>query len=123
MGDKLDELCEFCQDYYQYVAPSFAKNKAAGLDNTNYAAQSVKAANWLRQRANFIFDKLKAEYVLAGDVDGDGKLNIDDVALLISYLLSANGEMVNMDNADVDGDKIININDVTTLIRMLLAGE
>ena len=123
MGDKLDELCEFCQDYYQYVAPSFAKNKAAGLDNTNYAAQSVKAANWLRERANFIFDKLKAEYVLAGDVDGDGKLNIDDVALLISYLLSANGEMVNMDNADVDGDKIININDVTTLIRMLLAGE
>lgn len=123
MGDKLDELCEFCNDYYQYVAPSFANNKAAGLDNTDYAAQSVQAANWLRQRANYIFDKLKAEYVLAGDVDGDGKLNIDDVALLISYLLSANGDMINMDNADVDGDKNINISDVTTLIRMLLTGE
>ena len=123
MGEKLDELCEFCQDYYQYAAPSFANNKAAGLDDTNYADQSVQAAKWLRQRANFIFEELKAEFAKAGDVNGDGKLNISDVTSLINYLLSANGEMVDMDNADVDGNSEINISDVTTLINMLLSGD
>lgn len=123
MGEKLDELCEFCQDYYQYAAPSFDNNKAAGLDDTNYADQSVQAAKWLRQRANFIFEELKAEFAQAGDVNGDGKLNISDVTSLINYLLSANGEMVDMDNADVDGNSEINISDVTTLINMLLSGD
>ena len=123
MGEKLDELCEFCQDYYQYAAPSFDNNKAAGLDDTNYADQSVQAAKWLRQRANFIFEELKAEFAQAGDVNGDGKLNISDVTSLINYRLSANGEMVDMDNADVDGNSEINISDVTTLINMLLSGD
>ena len=119
----IDELCEFCHDYYQYVKPSFDNNKAAGLDDTDYADQSVRAANWLRQRANFIYGQLMAEYVLAGDVNGDGKLNINDVTLLINYLLSSNSDMVNMDNADVDGNSEINISDVTTLIRILLSDE
>ena len=121
MGDKLDELCEFCQDYYQYAAPSFANNKAANLDNTNYAAQSVQAADWIRQRANFIFENLKAEFVLAGDVNGDGKANISDVTLLINYLLSGDADSINMDNSDMDGDGDIDINDVTSLINNLLS--
>lgn len=121
MGDKLDELCEFCQDYYRYAAPSFANNKAAGLDNTNYAAQAVQAAQWLRQRANYIYEKVKAECVFAGDVDGDGKISIADVTLLINYLLSGDVDSINMDNSDMDGDGDIDINDVTSLINNLLS--
>ena len=121
MGDKLDELCEFCQDYYRYAAPSFANNKAAGLDNTNYAAQAVQAAQWLRQRANHIYEKVKAECVYPGDVDGDGKISIADVTLLINYLLSGDADSINMNNSDMDGDGDIDINDVTSLINNLLS--
>lgn len=123
MVDKLDELCEFCVDYYQYAAPSFEKNKQAGLDDTDYAAQAVQAAYWLRERANIIYQRIKAEFAFPGDVDGDGILNINDVTTLINYLLTHNSDLIDMYNADVDGDGIINIGDVTTLINKLLTRE
>ena len=55
-----------------------------------------------------------------GDVDGDGKLSIEDVTSLISLLLSG-GDMP--DEADVDGDGRVNIDDVTALINHLLSGN
>lgn len=57
--------------------------------------------------------------VTPGDVDGDGKANIDDVTRLIRMLLS--GESATP-GADVNSDGKINIDDVTTLINMLLRG-
>ena len=122
-GDALDELCEFCQDYYNYVKPSFAKNKAANLDGTNYENQAVDAVNWLRERADFIWGKLKLEVLKPGDVNDDGVITIADVAILIDYLLSEGLETINMDNADVDGNGEITINDVTTLIDQMLSIE
>lgn len=56
---------------------------------------------------------------LPGDVDGDGKVNIDDVTTLIQILLT-NREY--QPSADVDGNGKISIDDVTTLIQILLTG-
>lgn len=120
-GEPLDELCEYCQDYYQYAKPSFAKNKAANLDNTNYENQAIQAVNWLRQRADFIFEQLKLEIMLPGDVNDDGVIMINDVTMLIDYLLSIGNDDINLDNADVDGNGVINIADVTALIDQLLS--
>ena len=55
--------------------------------------------------------------IIHGDVDGDGKLGINDVTDLIDLLLNG-GEMPSV--ADVDGDGIVNISDVTALIDLLL---
>ena len=57
---------------------------------------------------------------MRGDVDVDGKVNIDDVTALINMLLSGN---ITTNNADVDRDGRVNIDDVTTLIGYLLAGH
>ncbi len=57
---------------------------------------------------------------LQGDIDGDGKVNIDDVTALISYLLSGNEAPA---AADCDMDGKVNIDDVTTLINYLLSGN
>lgn len=122
-GEPLDELCEFCQDYYQYVKPSLAKNKAANLDGTNYENQAVQAVNWLRQRADFIFEKLQLEVALPGDVNDDGNVTIEDVTALIDYLLLNDISASNMNNADVNSDGTIDIADVTSLIDQLLFNE
>ena len=58
-----------------------------------------------------------------GDVDGNSKVNIDDVTSLINYLLSGNTNGINTTNADVDGNGRINIDDVTALIQKLLSGN
>lgn len=116
----LDELCEYCSDYYNYAQPSFQNNKNANLDATNYAQQVSLAQSWLRQRAEYIFNKLKSEYEKLGDVNGDCMVNIADVTILIDYLLAIDAS-INIENADVDGSGDINIGDVTALIDLLLA--
>ncbi len=58
--------------------------------------------------------------VIPGDVDGNGKVNIDDVTSLINVLLKGTPAS---DGADVDGNGSVNIDDVTTLINKLLSGN
>jgi hypothetical protein len=50
-------------------------------------------------------------------VNGDGKVTIDDVSLLIDSVLSG---ITPAGNGDVDGNGNINIDDISALIDMLL---
>jgi len=59
------------------------------------------------------------EFVL-GDVDNNGYANIEDVTLLIDYLLGNMPEVFNEAAADVDADGFVTISDVTALIDYLL---
>lgn len=123
MEDGLDELCEFCIDYVTYADPSLKKSRNAYPDKTAYVSQASIAVQWLRHRANFIYNRLKAANQLDGDVNDDGKITISDVTSLIDYLLTGSAEPFNEDNADVNGDGMISIGDVTALIDMLLHPE
>ena len=60
---------------------------------------------------------------MRGDLDGDGRVNIDDVTMLIDYLVSGDATGINMAAADVTQDGNVNIDDVTELIDYLLKGE
>ncbi len=123
LADGLDELCEYCQDYYDYAAPSITSNDNAGFDITDYGKQVEKAQNWFTQRANLIYEQLKNEIVLPGDVNGNGVVSITDITVLIDYMLSGSHIFIIKDNADVDGNGEITINDVTTLIDQMLSIE
>ena len=58
--------------------------------------------------------------LMYGDVNNDGKVSIDDVTVLINYLLSGNAAGINVAAADVNGDGRTSIDDVTALINTLL---
>ncbi len=119
VNNDLDELCEYFEDYYLYAKPSLENSTTAYQDPTNYAVQSVQAVNWIRERANYILNKLRQEAILPGDVDDNGILSIKDVTMLIDYIMEIT-ELPNDLNADVNEDGIISIDDVTKLIDMLL---
>lgn len=122
MGDKLNELCEFCAEYYAYAAASLTLSRTVYPDPTGYRTQSIRAANWLRTRAEFIYNNRIQDYedsLQIGDVDGDGRVSIDDVVMLIDHLLG--DSPIDEQNADVDGNGKISIDDVVGLIDLLLS--
>lgn len=120
MGDKLDELCDFCKEYYAYAEPSIKKSKTVYPDAINYNTQSTWASKWLRQRAGLIYERLKAEHLIIGDVNYDGAVTINDVVELIDYMLAGTTNEFTEMFADVNGDGVVSISDLTALIDMLL---
>ena len=59
-------------------------------------------------------------YTEVGDADCDGYITINDVSLLIDYLLSDDDSSIKLLNADVDADGEVSISDVGALIDILL---
>ena len=60
---------------------------------------------------------------MRGDLDGDGRVNIDDITMLIDYLVSGDATGIDLAAADVSQDGIVNIDDITELVDYLLRGE
>ena len=57
-----------------------------------------------------------------GDVDKNGSVDIDDITVLISYVLTGNGTGLDLEAANCNLTGGIDIEDVTTLINYVLTG-
>jgi hypothetical protein len=99
------------------------------LDNTQPARFRIYERAGNKNVANYV-DNLTFYYTgeaggpadfKKGDVNGDGEVNISDVAALIDILLGGNVDADTRKRADVNDNGEINISDVTTLIDILLA--
>lgn len=121
MTNGLDELCEFCQDYYNYAKPSITNNLNAGLDGFVYSNQIPQAISWFRQRADFIMGVIEEELFVAGDVNGDLIVSLDDLTALINFLLTENYSSISKTGADVNNDSEVNMDDLTALVNILLS--
>ncbi len=68
MENGLQELLEYCQDYYDFAHNSFDANKERTMlydyhsyyDKTDYALQAQQAASWLETRAKQIYNDIVA---------------------------------------------------------------
>ena len=89
--------------------------KALYLDGTE--------SDWSNIEEVTLFDNTPA--FVRGDVNGDNKVNMDDLTALISYLV--NGTPVNMVNSAVcnslDDTTVVNMDDLTALINYLVYGQ
>ena len=56
---KLDELIEYCDDYFEYARPSLEHNNSQWGDGNNYQTHTNNAKSWLRKRANYIYNNLQ----------------------------------------------------------------
>ena len=54
---------------------------------------------------------------MKGDVDGDGKVVINDVVTLIDTLLSDDVDAVEYQQFDVNGDGVVSIEDITRILK------
>ncbi|MBO7068223.1 MAG: CotH kinase family protein [Bacteroidaceae bacterium] len=58
LDEDLEELKEYCQDYYDFACNSFNLNRDKWGDRTDYAQQAMDAASWLDTRANKIYQDI-----------------------------------------------------------------
>ena len=59
--DRIEELMEYIEDYTAFASASIEHNNSADIsekNSTDYAAQVAKSQQWLKSRANFIFNRL-----------------------------------------------------------------
>ena len=68
-----------------------------------------------------IVESSSLDEIMLGDVDGDGMVGINDVTLLIDYLLDSTTVLI-LEAADVDGNGAVGIGDVTAIIDIILKG-
>ena len=114
--DEQGRLGFFAQEEGSYMVANTAWLNTAGLelpeDVTAVLLGEVKVDN--------------VEEVVQGDIDGDGFVNIDDVTMMIDYLLGREpndeekSDDVNFKRFDVNNDDAVNIDDLTMLIDIVL---
>jgi glycosidase len=63
---------------------------------------------------------LEVSTVTMGDANGDGKVNITDLACVYTYILGGNPQPFNLDAADFDHSGRVNVSDAATLTDILL---
>ena len=85
------------------------------------AAEVGKEYEMHFQGLETIYNAVPADAVVAGDVDGNGTVNVSDVTTLVNMILG----VVPKDDvrADVDGNGTVNVSDVTALINIILGIE
>ena len=66
----LQELQDFCDEYYNYARPSLEHNLTMWPDSTDYAASIADAKLWLQRRAEHIYSHL-TPYPLDEEEPGD----------------------------------------------------
>lgn len=124
---KLDELIDFCDDYYNYAKKSYTHDNTLWSkgDAEAYATLNQKSKAWLRKRAEYILDYLtntlgygEKDYLtphldpIIGDVNGDNRVTTADVVCVFNHILGLPNEEFNFDQADIDGNNIITISDL-----------
>jgi hypothetical protein len=60
---------------------------------------------------------------LTGDFNDDGYVDVQDVVILIAYVLGNEPANINESNLDLNGDSIIDVGDVVRLIAMVLGNN
>lgn len=59
--------------------------------------------------------------IIAGDINGDGNVSVDDVVNIVNYIIGTN-DGIDQNLADVDGNGEITINDIVVFINLYILG-
>lgn len=92
--------------------------------NQTFDGMFAYMTDWMQGRAAWLSEQFYPDYIppqyTVGDVNNDGKINIDDVTLVQKY--SAEMEEltgIQLLAADTTKDGLINIDDVTTIQKYI----
>lgn len=133
---KLEELIDFCDDYYHFAAKSFSHDNTqwGRGDAKTYANVTTNAKKWLRTRAEYILDYMtntleygSKNYLTStlspalGDVNGDGRVTTADIVCVLNHILGLPNEEFKYTQADIDTNDMITIADLLAIRNLIPA--
>lgn len=85
----------------------------------SYQGVVDEMTTWIENRLANMDSRFKLQSTVAGDVDGDGEVDISDAVALLRYLAGYVDEGTISANGDFDGDGVVDVSDVVALLRYL----
>ena len=92
-------------------------SSAEGNQITDAQIIAARAKRWMpKQYTSGSWEDLP--FILTGDVNGDGAVNVTDVTTLVNMILNVIPK--DLERGDIDGNGAINVSDVTALVNIIL---
>lgn len=130
----IQELQDFCDEYYEFAQRSFTHNKTnetSNRDNNNYQTITNRSKQWLETRLNNIYQSLTPHPLrteeeedntyagILGDVNSDGTVSAADLVSLLNHLGGLENETFITGRADTDGNGSVTPDDEAPLLSLV----
>ena len=125
-NNRLQEVCDYIEEYYKFAKGSFESNYYEWGDGKNYDKDVERAKSWLRDRQDYIMTNIDKYndigYVssVLGDVNCNNEFTIEDLTILIDYLLGYTSDEFSSIKADINDSGIVSDVDATEMAMQLL---
>ena len=116
------------------VSGIIAQLSAVNTDRVTYTVENGVLVKHIERHINFTCEMTTVIYTkvelasgsassVLGDVNGDGDVSVNDVAMIVNYILGIIDSNFIIANADINGDGEIDINDVMGTVSIILEGN
>lgn len=104
---------------WDYIRIGNPENEGHIWQGASYQSVVDEMTTWIENRLANMDSRFKLQITVAGDVDGDGEVDISDAVALLRYLAGYVDEGTISANGDFDGDGVVDVSDVVALLRYL----
>lgn len=104
---------------WDYIRIGNPENEGHIWQGASYQGVVDEMTTWIENRLANMDSRFKLQSTVAGDVDGDGEVDISDAVALLRYLAGYVDEGTISANGDFDGDGVVDVSDVVALLRYL----
>jgi len=103
------------------------KNELGGLSNlidstVNFNYHVTVSTEIVSFIPDFLAGTISTRYVIRGDFNGNGAIDISDITAFVNYLYALGPAPVTVQAADATADLFVNISDLTFMVDYMFAG-
>lgn len=104
---------------WDYIRIGNPENEGHIWQGASYQGVVDEMTTWIENRLANMDSRFKLQSTVAGDVNGDGDVDISDAVALLRNLAGYQDESIISGNSDVNGDGEVDISDAVALLRRL----